>query len=100
MENQRCCHRKIDGFDFWPCRNRGKVERNGKFYCGVHDPVAVAEKRAARNVILKLQADARRAEIAREERAHRALKLLEATYPDDPIGNLERLIAADKEAGA
>ncbi len=34
----------------------------------------------------------------RERRAFQALELLEATYPDDPISNLERLIAADKEA--
>lgn len=27
------------------CCLRGKVERDGKLYCGIHDPVAVAEKR-------------------------------------------------------
>ena len=37
--------------------------------------------------------------LARANRAFQALELLEATYPDDPIGNLERLIAADKERG-
>ena len=37
--------------------------------------------------------------LARAKRAFQALELLEATYPDDPLGTLERLIAADKEAG-
>lgn len=34
--------------DRWPrhhqCPNRAKVEVNGKFYCGRHDPVAVAKR--------------------------------------------------------
>ena len=39
-----------------------------------------------------------KAKEARVERAVSAIELLEAAYPDDPIGTLERLIAADKEA--
>lgn len=42
-----------------PCGKLAKVERDGKPYCGTHDPVRVAEKRAARD-----------AEWEREQAAH------------------------------
>lgn len=29
------------------CEKTGKIERDGKWYCGTHDPVKRAEKRAA-----------------------------------------------------
>lgn len=48
---QTCCATK------WPngsyrgvkCHNPAKVERDGKHYCGVHDPVAIKEKQQAKN---------------------------------------------------
>ena len=33
------------------CHNKGKVERDGKWYCGIHDPVAVKKKRDERNAV-------------------------------------------------
>ena len=36
-------------FSSSPCARTAKVERNGKHYCGIHDPVSVAEKRAKRD---------------------------------------------------
>ena len=32
------------------CANPGKVERDGRFYCGHHDPVRIAEKRAKQEI--------------------------------------------------
>ena len=32
----------------FPCSYNGKVQRNGKHYCGIHDPVAIAAKDKAR----------------------------------------------------
>lgn len=37
------------GFHAYPCGKRGKVERDGHWYCGIHAPVARAEKQAARD---------------------------------------------------
>lgn len=31
----------------FPCSRAGKIEREGKWYCGQHDPVKVAKQRAA-----------------------------------------------------
>jgi hypothetical protein len=50
-EAHKCCGKT------WPagsyrsvgCRNSGKVERNGQWYCGMHDPVAIEAKNEARN---------------------------------------------------
>ena len=33
-----------------PCRNPAKVERDGKFYCGMHDPDAIKGRREQRSV--------------------------------------------------
>lgn len=51
-DSKRCSRNNIPdpgsrGFHFHRCRKRGVVERDGKLYCKVHDPVAVAEKHAA-----------------------------------------------------
>lgn len=45
----RCCWTKYERG--WPsqCAMRSKVERNGKHYCGRHDPVAIEKKRQAQN---------------------------------------------------
>ena len=51
--SEKCCGRIWDSFGFGafaPCSNTGKVERDGKWWCGIHDPVKVAEKRAAKSV--------------------------------------------------
>ncbi len=33
-----------DTFRGHQCGHKGKVERDGKWYCGIHDPVAVAKR--------------------------------------------------------
>lgn len=43
---QRCCVR-VTGSSVWhkyPCSRTAKVERNGKWYCGQHDPEAVKRR--------------------------------------------------------
>ena len=37
------------------CFNKAKVERSGKWYCGVHDPVRQAEKQAERDRLHQLE---------------------------------------------
>lgn len=45
-KDARCCKRVYgDSMRGHPCRNRAKVFHDGEFYCGVHDPVKVAERR-------------------------------------------------------
>ena len=48
-EAKTCCASTWSGYWNKPCRNIGKVERDGKWYCGIHDPAAVKKKQDARN---------------------------------------------------
>ena len=65
-----------------PCHNGAKIQRDGKWYCGTHDPVAIKEKRDKKNAEhnAKWEADQKlRAEAAakRNEQERRA-----ACFPD------------------
>ncbi len=68
------------------CHNSAKVERDGKWFCGTHDPVAVIEKRDKKNAEFRAEVAARQklqAEAAakRNEQQRRAAcfpELLEA----------------------
>lgn len=48
-EAPKCCERTWPDGSCRPvsCLNDGKVERDGGWYCGVHDPVAIEEKSEA-----------------------------------------------------
>ncbi len=64
----RCDTRIYSEFRSHPCTRNGAVERDGKFYCRQHDPVAVQQKRGDRRKALddKFAAmDAKRKEAAR-----------------------------------
>jgi hypothetical protein len=73
-----CCASVGSGFSSSQCGNRSKVERevchHGKTvtlpYCGTHDPVAVAAKKAARDAKWRANwvADQKRADDLRAER--------------------------------
>jgi len=54
-------------FHSYPCRKRASIERDGKWYCGIHDPVAKAEKQAARDAKWQTKWEARKARQAAEE---------------------------------
>ena len=45
-----CCENVIptEEWHSHPCGKTAKFERDGKWYCSRHDPVAITEKRAAR----------------------------------------------------
>ena len=46
MDEHRCQEHIFDGGGRYrhQCTYKGKVERDGKWYCGIHDPVARAER--------------------------------------------------------
>lgn len=44
MEHQ-CSAKTYENHSFYPCSRKGKIERDGKWYCKQHDPVEV-ERRA------------------------------------------------------
>lgn len=55
-----CCGKTILGsLGYGRCGNAAKVERDGKHYCGVHDPVSAKGRREKRNAELVAEFDAR-----------------------------------------
>lgn len=64
-QTKQCCKTVFSGH--WPtqCRSLAKVEREGKHYCGKHDPVAVDAREKARNEKWRAKFDA-------EQAAHKA----------------------------
>ena len=54
------------GFNFYPCGRPGKIEQDGKWYCGIHNPVKRAAKAAATQLAYeqKLAVDSERWRLA------------------------------------
>lgn len=48
-EKTPCCKSLMDGYHLVRCRKPATVEREGRHYCTIHDPVRVAEKDEARS---------------------------------------------------
>lgn len=44
-----CCGRIHSNFRFYECGKTAKFDREGKHYCGMHDPVTIAEKQAIKD---------------------------------------------------
>jgi hypothetical protein len=77
-KDAKCCHKVWAGvFNPYPCGNKAKVVRDGKFYCGRHDPVAVNEKRAAKNAAWNAKFNASQ-QAAKDAKARQAALELDA----------------------
>lgn len=49
MSEHKCCVKIFKDWHNKPCGKNGKFEREGKHYCGTHDPVKAKEKNEARS---------------------------------------------------
>lgn len=79
MSDKTCGESVSDGI--WnrkPCANPAKVERNGKFYCGVHDPVRLAKLRSKQDAIYADRFEARNKKHQIERAAPELLAALQA----------------------
>ena len=72
----------------WPrkCSTRAKVERDGKWYCGIHDPVRVAAKRAERDAEYARKCTERSAKWSMERAAPDLLAALKAVVHRTELG--------------
>jgi hypothetical protein len=87
-EKHKCCGSvwPAGAYRSYPCHHNAKVERDGKWYCGTHDPVAIKEKQdkkkaesdARWKASQKLQAEAAAKRNEQERRAACFPELLEA----------------------
>ena len=87
-EKHTCCGEAWDGYRFYNCGRTAKYEREGKWYCGIHDPVKVEEKRAAREARWSAEYDANRKKVEEVEKRNKRLEswedllaALEDSYP-------------------
>lgn len=49
MNAKKCSERISGGFHSYQCPKSGKIERDGRWYCGTHDPVRIKEKQQERD---------------------------------------------------
>jgi hypothetical protein len=79
-----CCHTKFEGFGFnrIKCHNNAKVEREGKHYCGMHDPVARVEKQNKRDDASRAEWKARDAAQAKAQAEQKELERRAGCYPE------------------
>ena len=98
-EDQRCCGRVWTDFRSGGCSAKGKIEREGKFYCMRHDPVRVEEKRIERQKQFNIKYAAWRDKAAMQERRKQmyiemtgALIAIAAGH-NDARGFAQRLVA-------
>lgn len=93
-----------DRFYLSQCTRAGKVEREGKWYCRQHDPVAVAERRAKAQAKWEAEWAAKTAGWKETERLRRlsataleALKAIAAGH-NDPRTLAQEVLAEHGEA--
>lgn len=77
VKKKTCCGMIWAGYHRYACGNGAKFEREGNWYCGIHDPVKIKERQdakeadwAAEFARKRAQDDAR--EAARKLQAHKA----------------------------
>lgn len=86
MSEEKCQHEVWSEYDFRSCGKPARVERNGRWYCGIHDP----EKIKAREEKAREKRRARSAPIiaAREEADRLAKQLGVGAIDWDRPGNV------------
>jgi hypothetical protein len=65
-DKKPCCVRvypncRAGSFRGHMCQKAAKVEREGKWYCGIHDPVTAEDKRAQRHAAWEVEYEASKA---------------------------------------
>lgn len=73
-----CSESISDGYGVRRCAKQSKVEVGGKPYCGIHDPIRVAKKRAERDAKWDAEWKASSAESKRRVAIEEACKGLTA----------------------
>ena len=74
----------------WPvhnqCENNAKVERDGRRYCGTHDPVRIKEKQDARNKKWTEERKAKQETIRRRDAEVHYCQNLDTEYLEIHVG--------------
>jgi hypothetical protein len=97
---QKCCASIYDSLAWRSrsCERNAKIERDGKWYCKQHDPVAKAEKHAERTARWDHESEERRRRYRLESAALEMLRVLKAYFEDRPADWEEQAKAAITKA--
>lgn len=100
----KCCKDVSKGYGYRACGRNAKYERDGKWYCGMHDPVAKKARYDKRDAERRLLYESRRkhservaALQAQKDRCH-AVMLALAGRCNKPLDDLLTSIEADETA--
>jgi uncharacterized Zn finger protein (UPF0148 family) len=99
-EKHVCVHQMWSNYGFRgsyrDCGKTAMFDRDGKWYCGIHDPVAIAERLDARNAAINAKWEARLAsnKAARDREAERDRR---AAMFDELVAALEKIAAIENE---
>ena len=95
------CSKRVywDAWHSHPCANKGTVERDGKPYCGVHDPQKVAARQARRDASYL---DAREEQDAKWKAADARARALGGgmAFHDGPLGYTGGIVLSPEQADA
>jgi len=84
-KKEKCCQNVVDSGSYHSrkCSHNAKVVRNGKHYCGIHDPVAVAKRDKQKQERWDKKINKRKEEFKRQS----ILKELAKDIPTDKLGD-------------
>lgn len=83
-EVKKCCAGVYDSLSrrSYPCGKKAKVEREGKHYCGTHDPVARRAKAEVREAKWRKEFDEQQRVYRIQDAAHDLLEALQAAHAE------------------
>ncbi len=97
-EKHTCCEIVYEKDGVWAsnhiCGKTAKYERDGKHYCGIHDPVSIVERQRKRNEKNKPQREREAFEGRKRWYAGDMLEILERLHTNDgvPVDEVDELI--------
>ena len=103
-ETRICCEEVWNNYTHWPCGKTAKFERDGKWYCGIHDPEKRKERSDEFSRRIVEESLMRRRTAARAAAAVELLELFEKNYSlniyrdPDLMSAYESIMAKAKEA--
>lgn len=97
VKNQ-CCGRVAGQWRSHQCSRNGKLEHDGKFYCGLHHPPTVLAKRDAQSAAWAKEWEEKRIASAAVEAAKAEVERRAGEYPS-LLAALQTLVSELREAG-
>ena len=83
MTAHKCAGEIYESHRFWDCSKTGKLNEDGKWWCGIHAPSAVAARRAKQDAKWKSYSAARDKRYAIEAAGRRVIAAAIAGNPSE-----------------